>query len=366
VPWLRHLVADAKLSFDYSCARLRYSSPEARMKLITCIGALSLAIASTSFAEPNESAAAFERLKTLSGSWDVVESRAGGKSIATYMMTGRGSVLIEDLRAGGIGGMMTAYHLDKGTLVLTHFCGAGNQPRMRLKGVHDGGRRMRFEIYDITNLADPDGYRSTAVDVTFISDDRVDLAYQGKQGGSESTQTFRLTRKSAAVVPASQSFAPRAAKGDVNDAFRRLMTLVGSWTVTERDNPKTRETATYMMTGAGSVVTEDLRAPAGSTGHAMGHMFTTYHMDKGQLVLTHFCGAGNQPRMRLRAVEDGGRRLSFALYDITNLADPHAYHSNAVDIRFLSDDRIDLVYTGKAGGKEHVQVFQLTRLTPAS
>jgi hypothetical protein len=332
------------------------------MKLITCFAALSMSIAAASFAEPNQSAAAFERLKTLSGTWDVVESRAGGKSTATYLMTGRGSVLIEDLRAGGIGGMMTAYHLDQGTLVLTHYCGAGNQPRMRLKGVHDGGRRMRFEIYDITNLADPDGYRSTAVDVTFISDDRVDLAYEGMAGGTASAQTFRLRRKSAAVVPSPQAFAPRPAKGDVNDAFRRLMTLVGSWEVTERDNPKTRETATYLMTGAGSVVAEDLRAPAGSAGYAMGHMYTTYHMDKGQLVLTHFCGAGNQPRMRLRAVEDGGRRLSFAIYDITNLADPQAYHSTAVDVRFLGDDRVDLVYTGNAGGKEFVQVFQLTRL----
>lgn len=30
--------------------------------------------------------------------------------------------------------MFTAYHLDVGKLVMTHFCEAGNQPRMRITG----------------------------------------------------------------------------------------------------------------------------------------------------------------------------------------------------------------------------------------
>lgn len=41
----------------------------------------------------------------------------------------------------------------------------------------------------------------------------------------------------------------------------------------------------------------------------MGHMLMAYHLDKGTLVMTHFCGAGNQPRMRIKSV-DAGRRIT--------------------------------------------------------
>jgi hypothetical protein len=64
--------------------------------------------------------------------------------------------------------------------------------------------------------------------------------------------------------------------------------------------------------------------------------------------------------MRLKAVEDGGKRLAFEKYDITNLSDPQAFHSNAVDVVFHGDDRVDLVYRSTAAGKASVQVFQLT------
>ena len=129
---------------------------------------------------------AFERLKRLVGTWSVsVDGRA---STATYKLTGGGRVLMEDM-----GGMATAYYLDVDKLVLTHFCGAGNQPRMRLQQTDDG--RMSFEMFDITNLANPKAYHSTHVDVVFVSDDRVDLAYRGITDGRVSTQLFQMTRQ---------------------------------------------------------------------------------------------------------------------------------------------------------------------------
>jgi len=142
--------------------------------------------------ESIDSAAAFARLKALAGTWEATDKATGRTSTFTYEMTGRGTTLIESA-----GGMMTAYHLDKGTLVLTHFCGAGNQPRMRIKSVADAGRRISFEMYDITNLATPESYYSSSLDVVFLGDDRVELAYGGTTGSRKSTQTFLLTRKSS-------------------------------------------------------------------------------------------------------------------------------------------------------------------------
>lgn len=99
-----------------------------------------------------------------------------------------------------LGGMTTAYHLDKGTLLLTHFCGAGNQPRMRVKTIENGGRRIAFEMDDITNLKSPDAYRSTTLDVQFHDDGTIDLAYGGWSAGRASTQTFQLLRRTSTTA----------------------------------------------------------------------------------------------------------------------------------------------------------------------
>jgi hypothetical protein len=179
-------------------------------------------------------------------------------------------------------------------------------------------------------------------------------------------RSIRPAAISAAIVIATM-LTGRSAGGqpplNAAEAFTRLKGLVGSWDVTERDNPNTKEIATYRLTGDGSVLAEDLRAPGG-VASVMGHMYTTYHMDNGRLVLTHFCGAGNQPRMRVTAISDGGRRIAFEMYDITNLATPEAFHSNAVEVIFRSEDRVDLVYRGTRGaapGTKSEQVFQLRR-----
>lgn len=142
--------------------------------------------------EKSPSELAFERLKGLAGTWDAAEKGASRRFTAEYTLTGGDHVLIETL-----GGMATAYHLDKGTLLLTHYCGAGNQPRMRVKAIENGGRRLRFEMYDITNLKAPDAYRSTSLDVQFHDDGTVDLAYGGWSAGKSSTQTFQLRRRTA-------------------------------------------------------------------------------------------------------------------------------------------------------------------------
>ena len=137
---------------------------------------------------------ALERLKGLAGTWDAVEKGTSRKFTAEYTITG-GGVVMEVL-----GGMATAYHLDKGTLVLTHFCGAGNQPRMRVKTIENGGRRIAFAMYDITNLKSPEAYRSTSLVVQFHDDGTIELAYGGWSAGRSSTQTFQLLRRTSSVT----------------------------------------------------------------------------------------------------------------------------------------------------------------------
>jgi hypothetical protein len=145
--------------------------------------------------EPSPAEAAFERLKGLAGTWEATETGTSRKFTAEYTVTGGGQALMEVL-----GGMATVYHLDKGALLLTHYCGAGNQPRMRVKAIANDGRHIAFEMYDITNLRSPDAYRSTSLDVRFNADGTVELAYGGWSAGRSSTQTFQLVRRSSKSI----------------------------------------------------------------------------------------------------------------------------------------------------------------------
>ena len=159
----------------------------ARMVVIATLVTFATAPATVSVSSAGSNAA-FARLKTLAGTWDVKTERSSGSQPATYSITGGGRVIVENL-----GGMLTTYHMDGDRLMLTHYCGAGNQPRMRITNAD--ARRISFEMFDITNLASPEAYRSDRLTVVFLGPNRVNLEYGGLANGQRSTQVFELTRR---------------------------------------------------------------------------------------------------------------------------------------------------------------------------
>ncbi len=106
-------------------------------------------------ANGNDAAAAFARLKTLVGEWEA--NTPDGKARLSYELTGGGTALVERENADSMPGMMTVYHLDGGRLILTHYCMAGNQPRMQASGIDPQTGEIRFQFLDATNLASPGG-----------------------------------------------------------------------------------------------------------------------------------------------------------------------------------------------------------------
>jgi hypothetical protein len=87
---------------------------------------------------------------------------------------------------------------------------------------------------------------------------------------------------------------------DGKAAFDRLKTLVGDWdgSVTTPDGPKAR--VEFRLAGNGSALVERLFP---GTDH---EMVSVYHLVGGDLVLTHYCAMGNQPRMKLVAGGQAG------------------------------------------------------------
>jgi DNA-binding transcriptional ArsR family regulator len=60
-------------------------------------------------------------------------------------------------------------------------------------------------------------------------------------------------------------------------------------------------------------------------------MVTLYYLDGDHLMMTHFCMANNQPRMRADA-SSSPSAIKFKFVDATNLSSPEAGHMNAHSI----------------------------------
>ena len=94
------------------------------------------------------------------------------------------------------------------------------------------------------------------------------------------------------------------------------------------------------------------------TGHGE-NMISMIHFDgANRLLLTHYCGAGNQPRMQASASPDG-KTITFNFLDATNLDSPQSGHMDHVAIAVLDANHHTEEWTFTDHGKEMKEVFDL-------
>src|SRR5438128_10066688 len=95
----------------------------------------------------------FDKLKTLAGSWEgrgttvPSEPAIDGKLMTvTFRTTSMGNALMHEMRgAGRPDDPITMLYVDQDRLLLTHYCDAGNRPRMTGKLSADG-KAIEFEF----------------------------------------------------------------------------------------------------------------------------------------------------------------------------------------------------------------------------
>src|SRR5438445_12143379 len=83
---------------------------------------------------PSPAQEAFDKLKGLAGEWQgrIGDREQGPPMTVLYRTTAAGHTVMETMFPGTPHEMITMYHLETGKLVLTHYCAAGNQPKMAL------------------------------------------------------------------------------------------------------------------------------------------------------------------------------------------------------------------------------------------
>jgi hypothetical protein len=107
---------------------------------------------------------AFEKMKTLIGSWEATVST--GIQSAEFQLIANGSVIMSRLSGGMPHDMHTMLHMDGSEFMLTHYCAMRNQPRMVLAPISDPNKLV-FEFKDGRNIKLGDVYMNR---VAFIID----------------------------------------------------------------------------------------------------------------------------------------------------------------------------------------------------
>ena len=137
------------------------------MKSLRIAFSLSLLLAATAALSQTSAQKSFDQLKSLTGSWEGKNSE--GKALkVSFRDTAGGSALMSEIEGQGHEDMISMIHLDGANrLVMTHYCGAGNQPRMAATTSPDG-KTFTFDFFDGTNLASPDAGHMRRVVFTIV------------------------------------------------------------------------------------------------------------------------------------------------------------------------------------------------------
>ena len=132
-----------------------------RFVLMTLLASLSTVVArSDEKSVPAPKAAAqesFEKLKTLAGSWvgqvttvPPVPVADGKFAQFSLRVTSRGNALVHEISISGMPDHpVTLFYVEEDQLRLTHYCDAGNRPRMAGK-VSPDGKTLEFDYLDLS------------------------------------------------------------------------------------------------------------------------------------------------------------------------------------------------------------------------
>jgi len=130
------------------------------------------------------------------------------------------------------------------------------------------------------------------------------------------------------------------------EAFEKLKSLVGHWE-TDKTN-MSKATLDLELTSGGTAVLEKFHMV--DNGEPV-EMITLYYLDGGDVKLTHYCMAGNQPTMR-GTYSSETKTLAFELVSISNLKSANDGHMHHATYTFLDNDHFKTTWTFRKDQKD--------------
>lgn len=150
---------------------------------------------------------------------------------------------------------------------------------------------------------------------------------------------------------------PAAAGKKAVTLLDRMKSLEGDWEPVKPDDhfKAGQSVLQYRLIGGGSAVVETIMP-----GSPM-EMLSVYHRDGDQLVMTHYCCVGNQPKMKARQGKDQNE-IVFEFVGGTNVDPAKDAHIHGGTLRFLGPDHIQSEWEFYVKGKlSEKHAFELVR-----
>jgi hypothetical protein len=142
-----------------------------------------------------------------------------------------------------------------------------------------------------------------------------------------------------------RSEAPKSqpAPTDAAVAFDRLKALNGEWQGTVESKQGPAAMVIYRLTANGKTLMETLFP---GTDHEMVSM---YHLDRNDLVVSHYCSMGNQPKMKLASASPS--ELVFDFAGGSNMDPEKDVHVHSGKIVFVGNDELEAEWAVYQGAK---------------
>jgi hypothetical protein len=136
----------------------------------------------------------FDKIKSLAGNWE--GKSADGKPLhINYRLVSGGTAVMESISSSSDNEMVTLYYLDGDHVMMTHYCMADNQPRMRADATTSNQSAIKFSFVDVTNLSRPDAGHMYAHSIEWKDSNHVTQHWTWREGKQEKVETFELQRK---------------------------------------------------------------------------------------------------------------------------------------------------------------------------
>lgn len=154
------------------------------LSLLLALGACRTTMHSVVDADPAMRTPMWTAMSTLEGRWEG-EGPDGMQLVHVVDVTSNGSVVREIMFPGTEHEMTNMYSLDGNALQMTHYCAAGNQPRMRATGIEAGpnGTTIVFETAGVSDLKTPDEVYMGAMTLVVVDDETIEQHWTAFKAG---------------------------------------------------------------------------------------------------------------------------------------------------------------------------------------
>ncbi|MDZ4686444.1 MAG: hypothetical protein SH850_15350 [Planctomycetaceae bacterium] len=143
-----------------------------------------------------------------------------------------------------------------------------------------------------------------------------------------------------------------------NPGLEKMKTLVGTWVAADKDGKPTDQVVSVIKLTAGGSAIHETIFPGGEM-----EMVSLYTADGSDLVMTHYCMLGNQPRMKATA-KAADKQINFEFAGGGNLDPKKDKHMHAAKLVLVDADHIEIEGIGWENGvpaKEMCQGMKLVR-----